>query len=335
MTSRLEQRYRGLLRLLPRWYREKRADEMVDTFISGRQDDIDQEYGWPGWRETGSVAMLAVRTRLAGADAPPRAVALGDTVRLIALLGLLMHAVTVVGDVGRDGVLQLFARMPLSVALSVPVSVPLDMVRVVSLVASVGAFVLILTRWRGAAKALALVAVVPELVWFGVVLGSDVPATAWVWHGSLLAPLLVATACVFVGFHREAPSPSRRPWLLALLVGAVVALSWQAFAFVYSTITNVLVFNPWTLQSLMVIVAGVVVLLRATPPHVRLGMAIYAAVLLPQRAIYAYQTVELRAVNGPLLQTAENAAIAEVLCLFLIGVALAVPGVRRYRRLVT
>ena len=89
--TRLERRYRLLLRVLPRWYRHEREEEMVATYLAARHhadpDDeaLDLEYGWPGWPEARATAALAVRTRLAATAAPPRVLLLGRTVRLVVL----------------------------------------------------------------------------------------------------------------------------------------------------------------------------------------------------------------------------------------------------------
>src|SRR5262245_51027711 len=88
MRSPLEERYRRLLRVLPRWYRAHREDEMVTTFMAGRRDPDDRDLGWPGWPETRAVLALALSTRVAARHGSPRAMALGRILRLTALLGL-------------------------------------------------------------------------------------------------------------------------------------------------------------------------------------------------------------------------------------------------------
>ncbi|MFC7615966.1 hypothetical protein ACFQV2_23245 [Actinokineospora soli] len=80
MTTRLERRYRALLRVLPRSYRAQREEEMVASFLDGRPGDLDGEYGWPGWPETAATVGLAVRTRVGD----------GDAVRTAGLFGLLL-----------------------------------------------------------------------------------------------------------------------------------------------------------------------------------------------------------------------------------------------------
>ncbi|ONI82966.1 hypothetical protein ALI144C_18115 [Actinosynnema sp. ALI-1.44] len=313
MTSRLERRYRALLKVLPRWYREKRADEMVDTFISGRQDDIDQEYGWPGWSEAGSVAALAVRTRLSGSDGPPRAVALGETIRLVAMLGLLMHAVMSVGDIARAisaRTVPAFGMQPASHFWTLATAV-----------AAVCAFALIFTRWRGSAKALAVVAVVPTLIRLIETLGSGVAASLWQLTAS--APLWIATVCLFAGFHREAPAPSPRVWMWAAGIGAATVVAWNLYArFVVADVAG-LWWNPWSMESWAFALVGAVVLVRTAPPCVKLALAIHVALILPEAAVTGFQLADLTSTG-----TLASLTISGVTCLLLVGIALAVSGVR-------
>lgn len=105
MSARLEHRYRTLLRVLPRWYRAEREEEMVASFLDGRAGhpdaDLDAEHGWPGWAETGATLALAARTRMAGRSGTGEP---GAAVRLAGLFGLLtgimMAAASVVSAVG-------------------------------------------------------------------------------------------------------------------------------------------------------------------------------------------------------------------------------------------
>jgi hypothetical protein len=99
VRSRLEQRYRRWLRLLPASYRAVWADEMVATFAESMATDDPEEaefaadYGRPSWAEVGSVVALAVRLRLGTAGGPARYAAWGAAIRQVALLGLLAQAV--------------------------------------------------------------------------------------------------------------------------------------------------------------------------------------------------------------------------------------------------
>ncbi|QPP06203.1 hypothetical protein G4Z16_07120 [Streptomyces bathyalis] len=90
MTSLLEQRYRRVLRMLPASYRAEREEEIVDTYLEDF-DEYEREELRPSWREVASIAALAVRTRMGGPRAEPRYAVAGATVRLFALLSILMH----------------------------------------------------------------------------------------------------------------------------------------------------------------------------------------------------------------------------------------------------
>jgi hypothetical protein len=104
--SRLEQRYRLVLRVLPAAYRKAWEEDMVATFLdSVDSDDAEAaeyaaDYGRPSWSEVATVASLAVRRCLGAAGAPPRYVAWGQTVRLVALTGLLVNAAAATIEAG-------------------------------------------------------------------------------------------------------------------------------------------------------------------------------------------------------------------------------------------
>ncbi|MER0481013.1 hypothetical protein ABR737_22200 [Streptomyces sp. Edi2] len=91
MTTLLEQRYRTALRLLPSYYRAEREEEMVETYLHGI-DEHDRDEMRPAWGEVAGIAALALRTRMGAAGAPARYATLGATVRLFALLSVLLHA---------------------------------------------------------------------------------------------------------------------------------------------------------------------------------------------------------------------------------------------------
>ncbi|MEE1804628.1 hypothetical protein PUR57_39135 [Streptomyces sp. JV176] len=95
----LETRFRTVLRVLPAYYRREREEEMVDTFLSDCEP-LDEEiaFGRPGFREVTGVLALAVRSRLAGPEAPGRYAAYGRTARLVALFGVVaLASVVLVG----------------------------------------------------------------------------------------------------------------------------------------------------------------------------------------------------------------------------------------------
>ncbi|SER02656.1 hypothetical protein SAMN05216188_107118 [Lentzea xinjiangensis] len=187
----LERRYRTLLRVLPRWYREDREEEMVGIFLAGRGDDLDLEHGWPGWGETGAVLGLAVRTHLAAGagltGVPVGAMWRGEVVRALGVIGLLLGVlgvgVSLAGMVYEAGHPELPGRDAVVV--------------VVDLLPAV-AFAALLAGKRTLAKSVAFAAAVPGLLAFGPQVGS------WLmWQ----LPALVTFAALCLGFHREAPTP--------------------------------------------------------------------------------------------------------------------------------
>jgi hypothetical protein len=102
--SRLEDRYRRVLRLLPAGYRQVWQEDMVAAFLAStatgdpETDEYLADYGRPGLAEVASVAALAARLRL-GTDAPARRDAWGRAVRLAVLLATLTNAVMSTGGV--------------------------------------------------------------------------------------------------------------------------------------------------------------------------------------------------------------------------------------------
>ena len=106
----LEQRYRRVLRLLPRYYRDKWEEDMVAAFLDGwltgdpDEDSVTMEYDRPTRDEVVSVVGLAARLYLGGAGAPRRYFAWGQAVRNAVLGVMLAHAVWGLGQ------LALFAR---------------------------------------------------------------------------------------------------------------------------------------------------------------------------------------------------------------------------------
>ena len=106
----LEQRYRRVLRLLPRYYRDKWEEDMVAAFLDGwmtgdpDEDSVTMEYDRPTREEIVSVIGLAARLHLGGVGAPRRYFAWGQAVRNAVLGVMLAHAVWGLGQ------LALFAR---------------------------------------------------------------------------------------------------------------------------------------------------------------------------------------------------------------------------------
>jgi len=97
MSEVLERRYRRLLRILPRHYRQARGEELLGALMEG----AGERRRWPAAREALSLAGLSARTRwspaAAGGGEQRGASHLGETARAIAFLGsavLALGAVT-------------------------------------------------------------------------------------------------------------------------------------------------------------------------------------------------------------------------------------------------
>ncbi|RJQ74121.1 hypothetical protein D5S17_23680 [Pseudonocardiaceae bacterium YIM PH 21723] len=187
--NQLEARYRTTLRALPRWYREQRADEMAEVFLASRNGDR------VPLREKLSIWGLALRTRIGGVGAPPRQFAWGETVRLVALLTVVMQ--------GLGGIVELIIE---SVQHS---RLPLTLGYWQYSLATIGLPVLLLTllgtRRYLSARLVGMLMLAPGL---GYLL-----LRGMTWRDLLESlPLCVIVLCLFLGFHRDAPTPSLRPW---------------------------------------------------------------------------------------------------------------------------
>jgi hypothetical protein len=224
----LEQRYRRVLRLLPGYYRDKWEEDMVaaflDTWLTGDpdEDSVTMEFDRPGWREVASVAGLAARLYLGGAVAPRRYFAWGEAVRRAALAMALVHAM-----VGLNTLVflawsrRLFGlpAPPASLAIASPGGILPPAVWYVADYAWIVIFVALVLGHYRTARVIAVLAIVPDLVW--LLQGQftrafqAAPIGPWAfWVLFNLAPVLAMAA-----FHRDAPPAARRPWLLALPAG--------------------------------------------------------------------------------------------------------------------
>jgi hypothetical protein len=231
MTSVPEVRYRTLLRVLPADYRAAWEDEMVTTFLQGlmtgdaEQDEYLADYGRPVLAVR--LRLPAVRLRLGGTDAPARYRVLGDAVRIVALLGLLVQAATAV--VGLAGHLWLAGRVPGlppgGAATTGRVGLwPTTLILLES--AAVPAYLALVTgHWR-VARILAALATGAFAVFAVAGLAADGPVPVSLFCAVAIDVLLLAALWAF---HDTAPPIRTRPWSIALpaAVGVVgtVALS--------------------------------------------------------------------------------------------------------------
>jgi hypothetical protein len=296
VRSNLENRYRRLLRVLPAWYRAEREEEMVGLFLADRTDDLDLEHGWPGWGETGATLTLAVRTRFAASGAPTRAVATGDVVRLVAVLGVL-----VLSAYAAQGLLS--SLLPVAapdgggLAPVSPVAVALDAVPLVGALALVAGH-------RGAAKAVFAALSVVAGARLGQAVGPEV-ALRVLWH----VPLWLTTLALLAGFHRDAPAPVRTGW------------RWAPAAVAGGAVAATLVITPFGPYAALVpaatVVTGLVHLARRGSAVGSLALAVWIAALLP---------VEL--LSPAYSDTGRVLAVSMIV----VGAALLAVGLRKFRR---
>ena len=231
--TRLERRYRRVLRVLPAAYRDVWEEEMVATFLDGvDSDDVEAaeyaaDFGRPSWSEVASVVGLAVRLRLGVAGASPRSVAWGQALRLVALMGLLVNAVAATIDAGTR--LWLSGRLgwlPAPPAEWVPA--PTGSLRALWDLAGLlwlPAYVGVLLGQVRAARLLAALALLADGV-AAVSATVDLAAGARPLLLTIWSYLLVDALVVLglAAFHRDAPPVPRRPWLIAFVVGIAVLL---------------------------------------------------------------------------------------------------------------
>lgn len=319
MSSNLENRYRRLLRVLPRWYRAEREEEMVGIFLAERDDELDLEYSWPGWGETWATLGLAMRTRFSAGGAPAHAVALGDIVRLVALLGLLAQAALAVGGLTNAvvwPVTDLGLDDPSTLGAVWGVASPLDYLLVfvpmlVCLVA-LGAAVAMFSGHRGTAKVLITLLV---LISLGGHAGFEL---GW-WAVVAQMPLWITAVALFAGFHQEAPPPE--PWWRAVAAATVLGAGWALAA--VTPLGWLSGLPVWT-----VVVVGTVQITRRGPAVWSIALAVWALAYLPEQLGSLSVLLEVwDQVGAPVL------AVGIVQCAMLVVavVALAVVGIRDLR----
>jgi hypothetical protein len=287
--NRLEQRYRSALRLLPAGYRRLWEEDMVGAYLdSVHTDDLNEaaylaDYGRPSWAEVGSVAALAFRLRIGGVGAPPRYLAWGAALRLVALLGLLAHAAMATFgaafSVWLSGAVSWLPAPPEAWA-AVPIQTDAWYpVFAVAGLAWIPAFCALLTaRWR-AAQGLALLAVlgygVPRAIW-----GQPYAVSFW---AELLLDLLIVLA--LSAYHRESPMVRQRPWLIALAASTalVAGLPWLALLTRFPAALTLL---DWPgLCALAVLVAAVAIPAGRRAPEWPHALALLAGLLFVVRVV--------------------------------------------------
>ncbi|MEU7892888.1 hypothetical protein AB0B45_08475 [Nonomuraea sp. NPDC049152] len=329
----LEQRYRFVLRMLPASYRAEREEEMVDAFLDGAGQVRDEDNARPSWGEVASVAALAVRARVSGLGEAPRGRAVGDALRLAALLGLGFYAV-----MGCVGIALSLRSLGLLGSLSeewLITSLDGRIWEVVSIAAglvSIAAFSTLALGKVRTAKALAVAGLVYALVRFGI----DV----FTWPGPIvdLVPSMLATAvpvlALLAAYHRDAPVRRSSP-LAALPLGlaaaylAIIVLGSRLPTASPDDIDMIWAIgwlSPEGLATAAVVLAGLVCLVRRTSPASRLALAIVAVPLMALRApVYL---IGASGVTSPLLVT----MIVQCVALLALCVTLATVSFRALPR---
>jgi hypothetical protein len=228
-VSRLAERYRFVLRLLPADYRQEWEEDMVAAFLDS-MDTGDPEttayladHGRPSLSEVASIVSLAVRLRLGGADASPRSYAWGQAVRLATLMAMLTQAVMVTASIAVALWLSgKIAWLPAPVP-ELALTPPRDAWHTTWNLAGYAwlpAYVALVLGHRRVARAVALLAVVPPAVTTAVEQAAGVvPLSVSPWAMRLVDVLLLLA---MAAFHHGAPPVRPRPWLLALPIGILL-----------------------------------------------------------------------------------------------------------------
>jgi hypothetical protein len=209
----VEESYRWWRRLLPAWYRLDREGEMVATFIEGAGSGEDAEIARPSWAEIRGVLALAVRTRLGGAGAVPRACACGEGARVFALGAVLMQAIfaTIMAwDALHGYILASAAQRRAWMAMSGPPT-PRDLeLWLAPAVWMVVYLAVVLGRWR-AARWFALAAAIHTLYWLNT--ATTIAAVQAVMVGLTTLALLIAAVRILRRLPARAATASLGPGL--------------------------------------------------------------------------------------------------------------------------
>ncbi|MTK01877.1 hypothetical protein [Micromonospora sp. CP22] len=334
--SRLEERYRTLLRLLPAGYRQEWEDDMVAAFLES-MDTGDPEttayladYGRPSLSEAASIVSLAVRLRL-GADASPRSRRWGQAVRLATLMAMLTHAVLATGGVAvalwYSGKLAWLPAPAPELMLTGPASIWSTTWDLAGY-AWLPAYVALVLGYRRVAQAVALLAIAPPAITTAVAQAvGDVPLTVSPWALLLVDVVLLLAMAAFQ--HGVPPVP-RRPWLLALPIGVVlVALP----LFILQAVEPALRLLDWPgLAGAAVTVAMAVHLaVRATRRSTRTLPWSLAFTLLAATA-FALRAATLPDYHDQAQRAAlTTIASVQIVAILAVGVPLAVSAVRALR----
>ncbi|GAT67080.1 hypothetical protein PS9374_02733 [Planomonospora sphaerica] len=242
--SPLEKRYRCVLRLLPAAYRAEREEEMLCALLEGDRGPRGKHNSRPHWSEIVSIAALSLRVRLGGVGAAPRYLAWGQTVRMIAVLGLFFHAMMSCfwfADFLRpDGGFHSFYRAfygdhPLSAVIVGPAERLWAILRGFADLLWIAAFIALIRGRPRTAKILVVLALVP---FYPAIFPGSGGFTFSTGSTAALHTVLfgLPVLALLAGFHRDAPRISRPavfiaaglPLYLALSPLYMILLRWSA-----------------------------------------------------------------------------------------------------------
>lgn len=231
--SLLERRYRALLRVLPRAYRQRWSDDMVDTYVDMAAEsapDTDWTLGRPTAGDVVDVLGLAVRLRVGAVRGRLDPAAAGRSgwgaaVRAVVAAALLVHAVlgllAVGGALWMAGQIAWLPAVPAQWQAWEGAALPTGTWPVLAFVAPLAwtvAFVALACGRVRTARWWTAAALVPfgADAWRAASIGLPWTASQWVLLALWLLPL-----AGLVAFHDGAPSLRRDPWLGALLAGVI------------------------------------------------------------------------------------------------------------------
>jgi hypothetical protein len=336
VSTALEGRYRSLLRILPSDYRADWEEEMVATFLaSSTPDDPEDaeyhaEFGRPGLSEVASVVGLAVRLRLPGSSAYARRPRfLGDAVRLVALVGLLVSAAG--GAVGTVAHLWLIGRLPGFAPPDEPgdpIVGVLPTTQVLLVATALPAYLALVFGYRSAARLLASISIAAVLLTAAVDLVAGHPPMAGRWL-SLMLDLLVFAA--LWAHHDDAPPVPRRPWLLALPAATAVATAIFAATATFR-MAGWIVDWPAISCAVTTVALAVHLMVRARPEW-SLALVLLGGIVLAQRLVTLPEVV-VGATGGNRV-AAVAAGLVEITALLLAGLPVAMRARRAWRSLPT
>ncbi|MEU4544246.1 hypothetical protein [Nonomuraea dietziae] len=330
--SLLEQRYRFVLRMLPASYRAEREEEMVDAFLDGAGNVPDEDNARPSLSEIASVAGLAVRTRIGGLGAPPRARATGDAVRLFALLGLGYHAALAWDNLAAQLVFFGLERAAPDEYLVTGAQWAWPLVWIAQGLVWAAAFVMLALAKVRPAKVLAVTGLA------AFVLTSVVRALMWpeTLGWSTLAFLMVTAlpvVALLTAYHADSPPVRASAPLTAAPLGAAVLYHALALkAGLHSSLPIAMWLVPWVdphgVAAAALLVAGAVCLARRANPALLMALAIAAAPMIALRAPFDYLGAE-----GDGIQAVAITMLAQSAALAVLAVALTVAAMRALPRL--